>query len=171
MKLAQWEKKPFPHVMGVGAFPDDVYLEMLANLPTEFERLYPKRFVAKKLNTFWHEMLREFIAGHRHRAWIFRDLPGYEVGPHTDSPKDIQTLIFYLTDKEQSSGGTSVFIPKNKDFSCNGQRWHKFKDFELVKTAPYVPNGYYGHIRTNKSFHGVYPVNFERLSLQITLYQ
>lgn len=171
MQIAEWEKQPFPHVMGQGAFPDDVYAAMLANVPTEFERQYEHRYVAKGLGPFWQELLSGYINGRRHRAWIVKDLPGYEIGPHTDSKKDLQTLIFYLTDKAYPNGGTSVFIPKNKDFTCNGQKWHAFKDFEELKQAKYVPNGYYGHMRTDNSFHGVYPVSFERLSLQITLYE
>jgi len=78
----------------------------------------------------------------------------------------VETLLFYLTDKPKSCG-TTVFVPK-KPFRCDGRKHHKFEDFEVVKTAPFLPNSFYGHVRSDVSFHGVFKTTEVRHCLAIT---
>lgn len=94
-----------------------------------------------------------------------RDHRGYALSPHTDSPEKILTFLIYLAkDSKHKNLGTSVYRPKDPNFSCNGGPLHPFENFELLKTAPYQPNTLFGFVKGDQSFHGVEPVqdNYER---------
>ena len=81
---------------------------------------------------------------------------GYSLGPHTDSPHKLVTIIFYLaSDIKNKELGTSVYIPRDRDFKCDGGPHYKFSDFELLETAPFMPNSLFGFVKTDNSFHGV----------------
>ena len=167
-----WFDSPYLHTVGVGYFPDDLYAEMLKTLPPDgayrASLHYPLRSVFDVHKGFWGGVGERVTQGEKARVQLVRDFPGYKLGPHTDSPTDVKTLLFYLTPVPRESGGTSVFRSKRP---CDGRVHHEFKDFELVKTAPYVPNGFYGHVRSDYSFHGVFPVNFVRNTLAVTFYE
>jgi len=81
---------------------------------------------------------------------------GYSLGPHTDSAHKLITIIFYLApDRSKEALGTSVYMPKDRTFKCAGGPHHEFSDFELIKTAPYLPNSLFGFVKSDASFHGV----------------
>ena len=169
-----WLDEPYRHTIGRGYFDDELYLEMLARLPDDKDYVaypsYPGRNIYPIKSGFWADIAGLVKRGKHARVQLVRDYPGYFITPHTDSQKDTCTILFYLTDKERETGGTSVFVPKDKEFKSNGHGNFPFKDFNLIKTAPYVPNGYYGHYRSDVSFHGVYPVEFTRNILQVNFY-
>jgi hypothetical protein len=106
-------------------------------------------------NLKWPRMANEFL--------LVRDLPGYKLGPHSDSIKKVITVLFYLpkdwTGLEQ---GTSVYEPNDPSFICEGGPHHEFKKFKLVKTMPNLPNSMFAFVKTNKSFHGVEPTTRPR---------
>jgi hypothetical protein len=89
----------------------------------------------------------------RHRA-------GYFLLPHSDLPTKIMALLLYLAPDESALHlGTSLYQPKNRDFSCPVDKQHPFEDFVRVKTAPYKPNSLLAFLRSDISFHGVEPLS------------
>jgi len=99
----------------------------------------------------------------RNDVYLVRDTSDYSLGPHTDTPKKVITLIFYL--KGDYHLGTSVYAPKDPTFTDDTGEHFDSGGFDLVKTIPYIPNGVFGFARTNNSFHGVEPVKGERWNL------
>lgn len=120
---------------------------------------------------------------------LVRDGKGYQIGPHTDARWKVVSLLFYLppigidewhtgshlSDKtlQLAQYGTSIYLPKDRNFTCEGGPHHKFDGFERIWTAPYLPNSCFGFWKTNQSFHGVEPVDveFDRDVLLFNLYE
>ncbi len=101
-------------------------------------------------------------------AMFMRDKQGYGIGPHTDSPRRMLSMMVYLPeDTGHAHLGTSVFRPLEPGRVCAGDAHHGFEGFEVVKTAPYVPNSAFGFMKTDNSFHGVAPMqdSYERDTL------
>ncbi|MEZ5597201.1 MAG: FkbM family methyltransferase [Pseudomonadales bacterium] len=89
-------------------------------------------------------------------AMFMRDFSGYMIGPHTDSPKRLVTMMLYLPDDRQHRHlGTTVYVPKQAGQICDGQAHHKFEYFDPVGTAEYLPNTAFGFLKSDNSFHGV----------------
>jgi hypothetical protein len=89
----------------------------------------------------------------RHRA-------GYFLGPHSDWHTKIVVLLIYLAPDESTLHlGTSLYRPKDKEFSCSASKLYPFEDFVKVKTAPYKPNSLLAFLRSDISFHGVDPLS------------
>jgi hypothetical protein len=100
-----------------------------------------------------------------------RDYTGYSLGPHTDAPHKVLTMLMYLPKPTDPPGlGTSIYAPKNPNFTCEGGPHHQFKDYNLVKTMPYKANCMFGFFKNNKSFHGVEPVNTEDIERNLIIY-
>jgi hypothetical protein len=88
-----------------------------------------------------------------------RDRTDYALGPHTDAPHKVLTFLIYLPkDNSDSNIGTSIYRPRNPDFTCQGGPRYDFDSFDRVKTAPYQPNTLFGFVKTSRSFHGVEPI-------------
>lgn len=91
---------------------------------------------------------------------LMRDAAGYELGPHTDSPAKLVSLLFYLApDETHPELGTSFYAPKDRTFFCPGGPHHPFELFDRVTTAPYAPNSLLAFPKTERCFHGVEPVD------------
>lgn len=89
----------------------------------------------------------------RHRA-------GYFLGPHSDLHTKLVVLLVYLAPDESAGHlGTSLYRPKDPNFSCAKSVHYPFEDFVKVKTAPYRPNSLLGFLRSDVSFHGVEPLS------------
>lgn len=87
------------------------------------------------------------------------DNRGYSLGPHTDYKDKVAVVLFYLPQSDQRPDlGTSLYVPKDKRFICEGGPHHDFKDFDRVFTAAYLPNTALSFFKTNNSFHGVEPL-------------
>lgn len=87
---------------------------------------------------------------------IVNDQTNYAIGPHTDAPHRLITLLFYLPqDRSMSELGTSIYVPKDRAFTDWGGPHHKHEKFDLVETVDYVPNRLLMFPKTEKSFHGV----------------
>ena len=93
-----------------------------------------------------------------------RDAAGYELGPHTDSPAKLVSLLFYLApDRTHPELGTSFYVPKDRTFFCPGGPHHPFELFDRVTTLPYAPNRLLAFPKTERGFHGVEPVDDPQL--------
>lgn len=90
---------------------------------------------------------------------LIRDRQNYDLGPHTDHPNRLVVFLVYLANPDDNPDlGTSLYVPKDRDFVCDGgPHWPREK-FDRVFTAPYRPNSALGFLKTNNSFHGVEPV-------------
>ena len=102
---------------------------------------------------------------------VTRDHDTFALGPHTDSPVKVATALFYVprTYKldaksgpvevtQQAALGTSLYVPRDPAFRCPGSLHHARTNFDLVHTAPYLPNSMFAFFKTDNSFHGVEPV-------------
>ena len=108
---------------------------------------------------------------------IIYDHKNYELGPHTDHPGKVFTMLIYLSDAPNIDGnimGTSVYIPKDKTFKCEIGKHYYNKYFNKVYTAKFEKNNIFAFYRTNDSFHGVEKIKtekFERKLLQYSIWQ
>jgi hypothetical protein len=92
-------------------------------------------------------------------ALLVRDTTNYKLGPHTDAVRKVITLLFYLPrDMSQEHLGTSIYVPKDPDFRCQGGPHHQHDDFDRLRTMPFRPNSLFAFLKTDNSFHGVEPV-------------
>ena len=66
-----------------------------------------------------------------------------------DLPKDLS----------QEHLGTSMYLPKDRDFRCPGGPHHPHAQFDRVWTMPFRPNSLFAFVKTSASFHGVEPVS------------
>ena len=110
------------------------------------------------------------------RMQLVYDKKHYSLGPHTDHPSKVLSLLIYLPkDRSQISTGTSLYMPKDPEL-LDKELPHKHyprEDFLKVITMPYVPNSAFCFIKTNNSFHGVEALDMEntaRWSIQYNLH-
>ncbi|MDJ0894993.1 MAG: hypothetical protein QNJ92_07605 [Alphaproteobacteria bacterium] len=102
---------------------------------------------------------------------LVRDHTNYSIGPHTDSPSRLLSLLFYLPrDDSLSHLGTSVYMPKDPQFSCVGGPHYHPKTFDRVHTMPYRPNSLFAFMKNDKSFHGVEPIADQNIQRDLLLY-
>jgi FkbM family methyltransferase len=89
-------------------------------------------------------------------ALLVQDHTRYAIGPHTDAPHRLVTFLFYLPrDNSMREFGTSLYKPKDPNFTCWGGPHHSFEQFERIKTVEFLPNRLLVFPKTEKSFHGV----------------
>ncbi len=109
--------------------------------------------------------------GFRPDTQLIRDSSGYEISPHTDQPRKIAVLLFYFPSKPDNVHlGTSIYMPKDYNFTCEGGPHHDRELFDQIFTAPYMPNSALGFFKTNNSFHGVEPVIGEKIERNLIQY-
>ena len=111
------------------------------------------------------------------RIHLLHDKTNYSLGPHTDnSGKVIVILIYFQSDLEnntKNSFGTSVYIPRDKGFTCSIGKHYPHTDFIKVFSANFKKNNAFSFCRTDNSFHGVEKVEdkaIERKLLQVSIY-
>lgn len=120
-----------------------------------FYLLYGGDFRAALQRVF--PMLR--LDAFRQECLLMRDGPGYSLGPHTDSPSKLLSVLFYLPrDYAGRERGTSFYVPKDPAFRCPGGPHYPRDRFTRVWEAPYQPNAMLAFLKTDNSFHGVEPV-------------
>lgn len=111
---------------------------------SKFEPFISKRFAGKQNLRFYSESL------------LVEDTTNYALGPHTDSPRKVVTLLFYLpADNSQAHLGTSIYVPNDPDFTCAGGPHHGRDGFTRVHTNPFLPNSMFAFVKSDHSFHGV----------------
>jgi hypothetical protein len=180
---AEVHQLPYPHVLIDNCFPLYYYDMMLAELPEDeayTDRTFENRMMARveQCGPFWQDlsrwMMTREVCGHVIDMFglkgkfnadlrLVRDTEGYAIKPHTDIKAKAISLLFYLPSDDTKDGvGTSLYIPKDPEFTSDGTRRYEFDQFEKVKTAPFMPNTCLGFPRSNISFHGVRPINVQR---------
>jgi len=92
-------------------------------------------------------------------ALLVQDTTNYALGPHSDAPRKVITLLFYLPkDTSQQHLGTSIYVPRDREWTCLGGPHYQHEDFERLWTMPFLPNSLFVFFKTDRSFHGVEPV-------------
>lgn len=90
--------------------------------------------------------------------WVLtEDQVGYAIGPHTDAPSRLATILIYVpVDDKSQFAGTSLYVPKNTELKRGiSPAHHHSRDFHRVFTAPFLPNSAFGFVVSSDSFHGV----------------
>jgi len=177
----EWNTEPYSYFYQTEVFSDPFYEEMLHNLPDtsryhRYNDRYPNRYLFDMggMDSFWNNVDTMFrdVYGKNIRTQLCRDFGGYSIGPHTDGRKESQTILFYLPkDASKQYLGTSVYVPKDRSFTCDGSKHHEFDKFDKLFTAPYAPNTCFGFIRSNNSFHGVEAATAERNLIQVSIWR
>jgi hypothetical protein len=104
-------------------------------------------------------------------ARFVRDMTDYSIKPHTDTPKKLVSLLFYLPpDDALQALGTSVYVPKDPALRCDGTKRHPFEQFNKVMTAGFLPNSLFGFLKTDQAFHGVEVIKQPRIERNLLLY-
>jgi hypothetical protein len=104
-------------------------------------------------------------------VFLMRDLTNYSLGPHTDSPAKLVSVLFYLPSADDRPDlGTSLYVPKDRRFTCPGGPHHPFELFERVITLPYRRNALLAFPKTSQCFHGVEPVATEATRRDLMLF-
>jgi len=102
------------------------------------------------------------------RFELLRDATAYGIGPHSDNPKKVMTLLFYLSGGETSESlGTSFYLPKQAGFTCKTGVHYDYEKFTRLKTCPYAPNTILSFLRTDTSFHGVEVIKEENVQRDV----
>lgn len=115
--------------------------------------------VLNKFGQFLDQRFGKEEIGLYDEALLVQDTTDYKLGPHTDSPRKVITLLFYLPkDTSQSHLGTSIYVPRDPNFRCAGGPHYPHAGFEKLKTMPFVPNSLFAFVKTDNSFHGVEPI-------------
>jgi FkbM family methyltransferase len=92
-------------------------------------------------------------------ALLVNDQTRYAIGPHTDAPHRLVTFLFYLpSDTSMRELGTSLYRPKQPDFTCWGGPHYPHAQFDQVGRVDFLPNRLLAFPKTERSFHGVEPI-------------
>lgn len=190
---------PYPHFYVENVFPDFAYKQLLQNLPKDeeykplggFKRrdtapsrdivadLDTQRFLKSVLISFGSEVFFGRYPNHDRPEFesefrVIRDGKGYFIGPHTDAPRKVVSLLFYLPrDTSYEEFGTGIYTPNDPDKKCKGGPHYKFNDFKEVWRAPFSPNSVFGFFKTDDSWHGVQEItkDFKRDVLLYNVYE
>jgi hypothetical protein len=145
---------------------------------TLVEWLEDGRFARLLLDKFEAAIAARFGAGNEFSidqdTRLIRDFTNFAIGPHTDSPRKLISLLFYLPhDDSMAHLGTSIFEPVDPEFECEGTKHYPFTNFRKVFTAPFRPNTLFAFCKTDAAFHGVPPIadaNIERNMMLYNIY-
>ena len=104
-------------------------------------------------------------------ALAVRDLTNYKIGPHTDAPHRLVTMLFYCPEEDTRQHlGTSIYLPLDPAFRCKGGPHYKFDGFKKVVTMPYKRNSLFAFFKDERSFHGVEPIPDKDFKRDLMLY-
>jgi hypothetical protein len=128
--------------------------------------------ILEKFAAAWRERFGpDTKVGYRVDLRLVRDFTSYSIGPHTDAPQKLVSLLFYLpADARLRALGTSVYRPRDPSFRCEGGPHYGFEPFERTFTAPFLPNSLLGFPKLSRSFHGVEPIADEDVERNLLLY-
>lgn len=124
-----------------------------------------------KFGSHIHQRFGERKPDFYNEALLVDDRARYVLGPHTDTPSKVITLLFYLpADDSRPHLGTSIYAPRDGSFRCPGGPHYPFDLFDRVTTMPYLPNTLFAFFKSDNSFHGVEPVRDENYRRHLLLY-
>jgi len=102
---------------------------------------------------------------------VVRDMTHYAIGPHTDAPHRLLSLLFYCPDDASMKHlGTSIYVPLDPDFRCEGGPHYPHEQFQKVTTMEYKPNTLCAFFKNDHSFHGVDPIQDAHVRRDVLLY-
>jgi hypothetical protein len=102
---------------------------------------------------------------------IVRDRVNYQLGPHTDAPHKLLSLLFYCPDDDSMKDlGTTIYVPIDPGFRCPGVQHYQNDMFNKVRTMEYRPNSLFAFFKTDNSFHGVEPITDTGVLRDLLLY-
>lgn len=102
---------------------------------------------------------------------VVRDHTNYRIGPHTDAPHRLMSLLFYCPDDDRLRHlGTSIYRPKDPWFTCKGGPHYDRSLFNRVTTMEFRPNTLFAFFKTDNSFHGVERIDDESVLRDLILY-
>jgi hypothetical protein len=126
------------------------------------DRLLTGNFARALLTKYESALANRFTGKHQaltSELLLVEDVTDYKLGPHTDAPRKVVTVLFYLpADDSQRHLGTSIYVPKDPAFRCPGGPHHPHEGFDRAMTAPFMPNTLFSFFKTDNSFHGVEPI-------------
>lgn len=188
---------PYPHFFCKEVFPEAFYEELVGCLPNDsgYEPLaggYKSRVAAKDPNPLVEAFSSPYFAGHvmgmfnrqyqerfpyrgdnpqfRTEVRFIRDSEGYKIGPHTDAPHKVVSLLFYLPrDYRDYEFGTGIYVPDDGKQTCEGGPHYKFEGFTEVWRAPFLPNSCFGFWKTPNSWHAVEKIS-RKIQRDVMLY-
>jgi hypothetical protein len=120
-------------------------------------------FGSRNFTTFILERYSPLLAGRlKHQVkpmmYLFHDMGGYGIGPHTDTNKKVVTNLFYLpADESMMGSGTSIVTPKDPNYRQTTAGHDTWDNYWCVKTVPFEPNSMLSFVVTDKSHHAVRP--------------
>jgi hypothetical protein len=182
LRNAQVLEYPFPHFFVHDVFPKDFYAKLLKALPgnegyamlpggykhraaaqSPIEMVAPLEspYFASQIMTvfakaFFHRYPNHTRPKFRPEVRFIRDEQGYFIGPHTDAPQKVVSLLFYLpAEYHYAENGTSIYVPDDHKKTCPGGPHYPKEGFSEVWRAPFVPNSCFGFFKTANSWHGV----------------
>lgn len=130
-----------------------------------------KRLVLAKFQPYVEQRFNGTPMTFSDESLLIQDVTKYSLGPHTDSPKKVITMLFYLPkDESQSHLGTSIYLPKDSSFRCAGGPHHSYDGFVRLMTMPFKPNALFAFVKGDNSFHGVEPVSDPETRRWLLLY-
>lgn len=144
---------------------DDWFIDLIyKKFPEYFQLRFGEFFSKEHLNEFKKQL---FLQRHDYN---------YSIGPHTDVPTRVFTCIFSFAEGPGfEEWGTQLLRHKDPHVRCWGNNHYDFKDFEIVKTAPYKPNNFLLFFKTPQSFHAVKTVEEHvpngRFGMQFQFYE
>jgi hypothetical protein len=172
-----------------GAYPERFVMplrgEELQSLPPEGRAFWQElaawmlasdRFlsaVVEKFAPYARDRLGDDLEGleFSHEVLVLRDHTNYNLGPHTDSPHHLVSLLFYCPDDDAHSHlGTSIYTPIDPAFRCEGGPHYPHERFRKVATMEYRPNALFAFLKTDNSFHGVDPIRDADVLRDLILY-
>jgi hypothetical protein len=132
-----------------------------------FARLVMHRFRAGILARFGDDVELRVSTDCR----LVRDFTHYDIAPHTDTPRKLVSLLFYLPgDDRLRHLGTSLYVPRDPTRRCEGTAHHSFADFLKIATAEFRPNSLLAFFKNDVAFHGVEPIQDADIERNLLLY-
>lgn len=102
---------------------------------------------------------------------VVRDMTNYSIGPHTDAPHRLLSMLFYCPDDDSRAHlGTSIYAPNDPDFRCAGGPHYPHNRFHRIRTMDFRRNTLFAFIKNDHSFHGVEPIGSQPVGRDVLLY-
>lgn len=130
-----------------------------------------RRSMISKFRPYLEARFKDQTIELKDETLLVEDITRYALGPHSDAPNKVVTVLFYLpADMSQTHLGTSIYQPRDSQFSCQGGPHYGYEGFERVATMPFLPNSMFAFVKSDKSFHGVEPVTDPDVKRWLLLY-
>lgn len=174
---------PMPHIYVENVFPQWFYNQLVHALPIAADY---KGVDGKYKGRIFHDGDLPILEPLRSRNWtdiaafpfkshiakkwgaslkagtdlrLVLDGENYSIGPHTDAQFKVLSFLFYLPNITTTEDlGTSIYLPKDQNFRCEGGPHYPHEGFVEIYRAPFRQNSLLAFFKTDFSFHGVEPI-------------